>query len=120
MDLRALCLGFSGAEEVYPFSPEITVFKVRGKIFAIASLDRNPPRISLKCEPWLAEHLRAEHGAVTPGYHLDKRHWNTVTVDGTVPDQMLRDMVEDSYDLVVAGLSGAKQERLGWRPGEAP
>ena len=86
MDLRALCLAFSGAEEMYPFSPEITVFKVRGKIFAIASLDQEPPRISLKCEPWLAEHLRAEHEAITPGYHLNKRHWNTIVVDGSVPE----------------------------------
>ena len=104
MDLRALCLGFSGAEETYPFSPGVSVFKVRGKIFAIASLDARPPRISLKCEPWLAEQLRGEHAAITPGYHLDKRHWNTVTLDGSLPDQLVRDLVEDSYDLIVTAL----------------
>jgi len=114
MDLRALCLGFSGAEETYPFSPGVSVFKVRGKIFAIASLDARPPRISLKCEPWLAEQLRGEHAAITPGYHLDKRHWNTVMVDGTVPEQLLRDMVEDSYDLVVSAMSRRVREDLGW------
>ncbi len=81
MDLRALCMGFAGAEETYPFSPEASVFKVRGKIFAIAHLGGDPPSISLKCEPDLAEQLRADHRAITPGYHLNKRHWNTVRVD---------------------------------------
>ena len=114
MDLRALCMGFGGAEETYPFGPETTVFKVRGKIFAIAALNREPPSISLKCEPELAVHLRADHAAITPGYHLNKRHWNTVVVDGSVPDQMLRDMVEDSYDLVVESLPRRVREDLGW------
>ena len=114
MDLRALCLGFTGAEETYPFSPTATVFKVRGKIFAIASLDGDPPSISLKCEPELAEQLRADHEAITPGYHLNKRHWNTVRVDGSVPERLLRDMVEDSYDLVVESLPRKIREDLDW------
>jgi predicted DNA-binding protein (MmcQ/YjbR family) len=114
MDLRALCMGFTGAEETYPFSPEATVFKVRGKIFAIVLLDAEPPSISLKCEPALAEQLRADHPAITPGYHLDKRHWNTVVVDGSVPEDLLRDMVEDSYDLVVSALPKRIRDDLGW------
>ena len=114
MDLRALCMGFSGAEEAYPFSPEASVFKVRGKIFAIAHLAAQPPRISLKCEPELAVHLRADHPAITPGYHLNKRHWNTVVADGSVPERMLRDMVEDSYDLVVSALPRRVRDDLGW------
>ena len=114
MDLRALCLGFTGAEETFPFGPENAVFKVHGKIFAIAGLDADPPRISLKCEPWLAEQLRADHPAITPGYHLNKRHWNTVVVDGSVPEQLVRDMIEDSYDLVVSALPQRVREDLGW------
>jgi predicted DNA-binding protein (MmcQ/YjbR family) len=114
MDLRALCMAFAGAEETYPFSPDATVFKVRGKIFAIAHLAAEPPRISLKCEPDLAVHLRADHAAITPGYHLDKRHWNTVVVDGSVPAHLVRDMVEDSYDLVVSALPKRVQQDLGW------
>jgi predicted DNA-binding protein (MmcQ/YjbR family) len=114
MDLRALCMSFTGAEETYPFSPEATVFKVRGKIFAIALLGADPPRINLKCEPELAEQLRADHPAITPGYHMNKRHWNTVMDDGSVPDQLLRDMVEDSYDLVVSALPKRVREDLGW------
>ena len=114
MDVRALCLGFTGAEETYPFTPTATVFKVRGKIFAIALLESRPPSISLKCEPELAEQLRAEHAAITPGYHLNKRHWNTVALDGSVPEQLLRDMVEDSYDLVVESLPKRIRDDLGW------
>ena len=107
-------MGFSGAEETYPFSAETTVFKVRGKIFAIAALDREPPAISLKCEPDLAAQLRADHAAITPGYHLNKRHWNTVAVDGSLPEGMLRDMVEDSYDLIVSALPKRVRDDLGW------
>jgi predicted DNA-binding protein (MmcQ/YjbR family) len=114
VDLRALCMGFAGAEETYPFSPDVTVFKVRGKIFAIAMLGGDPPSISLKCEPELAEQLRADHPAITPGYHLNKRHWNTVRVDGSVPERLLRDMVEDSYDLVVESMPKRIRDDLGW------
>jgi predicted DNA-binding protein (MmcQ/YjbR family) len=114
MDLRALCLGFAGAEETYPFSADASVFKVAGKIFAIAHLAADPPRISLKCEPEIAVHLRADHPAITPGYHLDKRHWNTVVCDGSVPDQLLRDMIEDSYDLIVSALPKRVRDDLGW------
>jgi predicted DNA-binding protein (MmcQ/YjbR family) len=114
VDLRVLCLSFTGAEETYPFSAETTVFKVRGKIFAIAALDREPPAISLKCEPEIAAQLRAGHEAITPGYHLNKRHWNTVHVDGSLPEQLVRDMVEDSYDLVVESLPKRIRDDLGW------
>ena len=114
MDLRALCMGFTEAEETYPFSAEASVFKVRGKIFAIVHLTAEPPHMSLKCEPDLAVQLRADHPAITPGYHLNKRHWNTVAVDGSVPEQLLRDMVEDSYDLVVSALPKRMRDDLGW------
>ena len=114
MDLRVLCMGFAGAEETYPFSAEASVFKVRGKIFAIAHLASEPPHISLKCEPELAVQLRNDWAAITPGYHLNKRHWNTVEMDGSLPEQLVRDMVEDSYDLVVSAMPKRVQEELGW------
>jgi predicted DNA-binding protein (MmcQ/YjbR family) len=113
--LRKLCLGFPGAFEDFPFGPEHSVFKVEGKLFAISALARSPLSVSLKCEPELAVQLRAAHAAIEPGYHLNKRHWNTVTLDGSVPDAMVRDMVEDSYDLIVAAMPRAVRERLGWR-----
>jgi predicted DNA-binding protein (MmcQ/YjbR family) len=114
--LKKLCLGFPGASETVPFGPENSVFKVEGKLFAISALRSTPLRVSLKCEPELAQQLRTSFpDAVVPGYHLNKRHWNTVLVDGSVPDAMVRDMVEDSYDLIVAAMPRAVRERLGWK-----
>jgi predicted DNA-binding protein (MmcQ/YjbR family) len=115
--LRKLCLGFPGAYEDFPFGPNASVFKVEGKMFAISLLESSPLTVSLKCEPELAEQLRGSYpDAVTPGYHLNKRHWNTVLCDGgAVPDEMVRDMVEDSYDLIVAAMSRAVRELLGWK-----
>jgi predicted DNA-binding protein (MmcQ/YjbR family) len=112
-ELSGCCLSFAGAEETFPFGPETSVFKVAGKMFALSQLDAEPLRVSLKCEPELAETLRRTHAAVTPGYHLNKRHWNTVTLDGSLSDQAVREMVEDSYDLVVAGLSRERRRALG-------
>jgi predicted DNA-binding protein (MmcQ/YjbR family) len=113
--LRRACLAMPGASEEFPFGPENSVFKVAGKIFALSRLGRSQPlRISLKCEPGLAEQLRVSHAAITPGYHLNKRHWNTIALDGSLPDTMVRDLIEDSYDLIVAALPKAKQRALGW------
>ena len=113
--LRKLCLSFPGAYEDFPFGPETSVFKVEKKLFAISALSASPLNVSLKCEPELAEELRGAYpGAVVPGYHLNKRHWNTVMCDGSLPDLMVRDMVEDSYDLIVAAMPRAVRERLGW------
>ena len=105
-ELRDLCLELAGAEETFPFNPETSVFKVGGKMFALSQLGSDSLRVSLKCEPQLAEELRAAHQAVIPGYHLNKQHWNTVILDGSLPDAMVREMVEDSYDLVAGGAKG--------------
>ena len=113
--LRRCCLSLTGTEEKFPFGPENSVFKVGGKIFALSRLDGDPLRVSLKCEPALAEQLREAHPAVIPGYHLNKRHWNTVIIDGSLPDEMIADMVEDSYDLIVSKLPEARRRALGWR-----
>ncbi|MEU6282659.1 MmcQ/YjbR family DNA-binding protein [Streptomyces sp. NPDC047028] len=111
--LRALCLSFNAAEEDFPFSPEASVFKVLGKMFALSALDARPLTVNLKCDPEDAMRLRAEHeGLIVPGYHMNKRHWNTVTVDGGLPDRLVKELVEDSYDLVVAGLPRAERLRL--------
>ncbi|WP_142057948.1 MmcQ/YjbR family DNA-binding protein [Pseudonocardia kunmingensis] len=113
-ELRAACLAFAGAGEEFPFDESTSVFKVAGKIFALGRLDGLPLRVSLKCDPDLAVQLRMSHPAVTAGYHLNKRHWNTVLLDGSVPDDLVREIIEDSYDLVVARLPKAQRERLGW------
>jgi predicted DNA-binding protein (MmcQ/YjbR family) len=117
--LRRRCLALPGATEEFPFDAENSVFKVAGKIFAISRLDGRPLRVSVKCDPGLAEQLRAGYPAITPGYHLNKRHWNTVVLDGSVPDAMVRDMIEDSYDLVVSALPRAAREALGWTGGQS-
>jgi len=114
--LRQSCLALPGAEEQFPFGEEVSVFKVAGKIFALSALGSRSLNVSLKCEPEIAEQLRASHPAVVPGYHLNKRHWNTVEVDGSLEDRFVLDMIEDSYDLVMAGLPKRVQRELGWPP----
>src|SRR5262245_59878604 len=111
-ELRDHCRSFTGAEETFPFGPKTTVFKVTGKLFALSQLAAAPLTVSLKCEPSLAEALRETHAAVPPGYHLNKRHWNTVIIDGSLPEQMIKDMIEDSYDLVVSKLPPARRHAL--------
>lgn len=110
--LRAHCLGKPGATEGHPFGPGALVFKVGGKMFAIVGEDDERATVSLKCEPDLAVDLRAAYEAVRPGYHLDKRHWNTVTLDGTVTAEEVRDWIDDSYDLVVHGLPRRVRDAL--------
>jgi predicted DNA-binding protein (MmcQ/YjbR family) len=115
--LRKWCLARPGATEKFPFGEGVSVFKVAGKMFALSSLDSRPLKVSLKCEPELAHQLRRSYPAIDPGYHLNKRHWNTVTLDGSLPDELVHDMLEDSYDLVVAGLPRVTRGRLGWSAG---
>jgi predicted DNA-binding protein (MmcQ/YjbR family) len=106
------CQALAGAVLEYPFGTETGVYKVGGKVFALfGSMGMN-----LKCDPGLAETLREAYVGVVPGYHMNKRHWNTITLDGDVPDAVIADMIEDSYDLVVSSLSKAVQRGLGWEP----
>ncbi|GGK45330.1 MmcQ/YjbR family DNA-binding protein [Streptomyces flaveus] len=112
-ELRSFCLSFNAAVEDFPFNPELSVFKVLGKLFALTSLDARPLTVNLKCAPEDAVRLRGEYpGLIIPGWHMNKRHWNTVTVDGELPDRLVRELIEDSYDLVVAGLPRAERLRL--------
>jgi predicted DNA-binding protein (MmcQ/YjbR family) len=110
--LRAFCLSLLGAVETFPFGPETSVFKVGGKMFALSRLDADDLSISLKCEPHIAEALREAHDAVRPGWHLNKRHWNTVVIDGSLPDRPVQEMIEDSWDLVVERLPMKVQRGL--------
>lgn len=98
--------------EEFPFGQETSVFKVGGKMFALTRLDARPLTVSLKCEPPLAEALRSEHAAVRPGYHLNKRHWITVVLDHSLPDELVMGLIEDSYELVVDGLPKRERELL--------
>jgi predicted DNA-binding protein (MmcQ/YjbR family) len=107
MDLaqfREYCLSKPRATEGMPFGPDVLVFKVVGKMFASAALDKVPTTVNLKCEPDLALDLRDRYEQVTPGYHMNKKHWNTVEIDTGVPDAELRKMIDHSYDLVAKSL----------------
>ena len=103
-DFRESCLTKANVTEGTPFGEDTLVFKVAGKIFALASLDEVPPRVNLKCDPDRALELRDRYEEVTPGYHMNKKHWNTVALSGRIPDAELRQMIDHSYELVVASL----------------
>ncbi len=111
--VRRYLLALPGAVEDHPFGPQPLVLKVGGKIFALVAADATPLNISLKCEPDHAQFLRDSFPAVRPGYHLNKQHWNTVTLDGSIPDAGIRSMIDESYRLVVGGLSKAARSRIG-------
>jgi predicted DNA-binding protein (MmcQ/YjbR family) len=107
-----LCAALPGAREDYPFGDGVAVFKIGTRMFALVALDGDPGTVNLKCDPELAIELRARHGAVRPGYHQDKRHWNTVDLDGSIDDEEIREMVEHSYELVMSRLPRAERQRL--------
>ena len=102
----------AGAIEDYPFGDEAAVFKVGGKMYALVLLAGEPGSVNLKCDPEWAIELRELHTAVRPGYHMNKRHWNTVELDGTIDDEDVREMIEHSYDLVVPALPRRERDRL--------
>lgn len=112
-DVLAACLGKLGAAEDYPFGDGVAVFKVAGKMFALVPLDADPGNVSLKCDPDRAAWLRRQYPAITGGYHLNKRHWNTIELDGSVPDDELLDLIDHSYELVVARLPKKVRTALG-------
>ena len=94
------CRDLPGAVLTNPFPSPVDVFKVAGKVFALISTDDEPGRLTLKCDPNLGESLRAEHPAIVPGYHMNKRHWITIALDGSLPAALIEELVEDSFDLV--------------------
>lgn len=110
--LRKHCLSLKGAFEDFPFGEEVAVYKVRSKMFALLPINSTPLTISLKCDPTEAELLREKYPAVVPGYHLSKRHWNTVMIDGTIAGEEILSMIDDSYALVVKSLTKKEREAL--------
>ncbi len=108
--VRDLCASFPGSTSDYPFGPEVRVYRVGGKIFALVGEDGTD--VSLKCDPTFAEVLRQNHAAITPGYHLNKRHWNTIALDGTVPAPQVAELVRHAYEIVLASLTKKEQARI--------
>ncbi len=110
--LREYCLSKKGVEEDLPFGPETLVFKVVGKMFLLCGLDEAELKFSIKCAPDLAIQLREEFPCVQPGYHMNKIHWNTILVDGSVSDNQLKEWIDHSYEQVVARLPKIIKEAL--------
>jgi predicted DNA-binding protein (MmcQ/YjbR family) len=101
--LRDYCLTKPGVEECFPFGPENLVFKVNGKMFLLASIDQQPLQFNVKCDPEKAIELREQYPSILPGYHMNKKLWNTVIIDGSLSTQQLKEFIDDSYELVIKG-----------------
>ena len=115
MDVESIfeyLLAKPGASEGTPFGPQAIVFKIADKVFALIGVDAVPARLTLKCDPDRALDLRELHDAIQPGYHMNKRHWNTITLDGSLPGDELRELIEHSYDLVLASLPRALRDSV--------
>lgn len=112
-DVLAACAAYPGAVEDYPFGDEVAVFKVGTRMFALVALVGEPGSVNLKCDPELALELRARYPAVRPGYHQDKRHWNTVELDGSIDDDEVGELIAHSYELVVSRLPRQARAVLG-------
>jgi predicted DNA-binding protein (MmcQ/YjbR family) len=110
--IRDYCLAKKEVEEGFPFGETTLVFKVRGKIFLLAGLDNPVLQFNVKCDPEKAIEWREQFAAVQPGYHMNKKMWNTVVVDGSIPARIIRQMIDDSYQLVVMSLPKKSREGL--------
>lgn len=104
---RSYLLSLPGAVEDFPFGPEVMVFKVSGKMFATLAYEEVPARMNLKCEPARALELRENHESILPGYHMNKKHWNTIVLDGGLAPRFVEELIDHSYGLVVAGMPKA-------------
>jgi predicted DNA-binding protein (MmcQ/YjbR family) len=111
-EFRAYCLSKKGAHEDFPFGEDTLVIKVLGKMFTLANLDGSLS-INLKCDPEKAIEIREQYPSVRPGYHMDKKHWNTIYIDGSIPVKLIKEWIDHSYDLVVAKLPLKLRKELG-------
>lgn len=111
-ELRDYCLSLKGVTEHFPFDEFSLVLKVQGKMFGLIPLDNTEPQIALKCDPERAIQLREEYEAITGAYHFNKKHWNTVRIDSSVSRSLLLELIQHSYDLVVAGLPKKLRDEL--------
>lgn len=117
MDLEAIrkyCLEKKSTTESFPFGETTLVFKVSGKVFLLMGMDNRPLQFNVKCDPEKAEELREEYSSVTPGFHMNKKHWNTVVLNGQIPVKKVREMIDDSYELVARSLPLIERKKLGF------
>ena len=111
--IRKYCLEKKSTTESFPFGETTLVFKVSGKVFLLMGLDNQPLQFNVKCDPEKAEELREEYSSVTPGFHMNKKHWNTVVLNGQIPLKKIREMIDDSYELVARSLPLNERKKLG-------
>jgi predicted DNA-binding protein (MmcQ/YjbR family) len=112
MTLRDYCLSKKGTSEDFPFGDDTRVLRVMGKLFALMPVGAHPARMNLKCDPAWALVLRETYPSITAGYHMNKAHWNTITADGTIPEDLVYEMIDHSYSIVVKGLPKHAKEQL--------
>lgn len=112
-EIRDYCLAMTGVTEGFPFNDTALVFKVAGKMFALLDLSGDRRGVTLKCDPELAVELREQYTEVTPAYHFNKTHWNSVDLTGNVPEEEIKKWIDHSYGLVVQGLSRKDRDALG-------
>lgn len=110
--LREYCISKKAVTEDFPFGESTLVFRVKNKIFLLVSLDANPLQFNAKCEPEKAVELREQYDAIQPGYHMNKKHWNTVVINGSIPSALIKEMIDDSYNLIVQSLPKKSREEL--------
>ncbi len=111
-DFRYYCLAKKGVTEEFPFDKSTLVFKVMGKLFALTGLDKVPFSVNLKCDPEYSLELREQHPEIIPGFHMNKKHWNTVNFSSSLSTNMLQQLIDHSYDLVVKGLTKKLKSEL--------
>jgi predicted DNA-binding protein (MmcQ/YjbR family) len=112
-EFYSYCLQKQHVTEEFPFGPETLVFKVAGKVFALCGLDNPQFLVNLKCDPDYAEDLRESYPEIQPGYHMHKKHWNTIDFEAGLSDELLRELIDHSYQLVVKGIPKSKRIELG-------
>lgn len=111
--IRDHLLSLPHATEDTPFGPDVLVFRVGGKMFALLGWQNQPITLNLKCDPEYAIELRERYAAITPGYHMNKQHWNTLSLDATLPNELVFELVRNSYDMIRASLTKKKRAELG-------
>lgn len=111
-EIREFCLALKGVDESFPFDDKTLVFKVMGKMFCLCGLENNPASCNVKCDPEKAIELREEYTGVNPGYHMSNKHWNTIVFDGSFDDELGKQWITDSYDLVVSSLTKKLKQEL--------
>ena len=113
-EFREYCLSKKYVTESFPFDEKTLVFKVAGKMFALSGLEHRPPAVNLKCNPERSLELRERYSEIIEGFHMSKKHWNTIAIEGNLPISFIQELIDHSYDLVVKGMTKKAQKELGF------